>query len=76
VASDSILAHQVSHDLLLLPLVNYSYARTYRVDAAEVGHAQLIGMPTGERGAPPFCRDRLDCGGVVWRHHRRCRDYE
>ena len=36
-----------------------------------------IGDPSDAWMTPPFSvREKLDCGGIVWRHHRRSRDYE
>jgi hypothetical protein len=36
-------------------------------------HAQRIGAPTGDWASPPFSvREKLDGGGIIWRHHSRC----
>ena len=49
--------------------------RAARVGEGE-GVEQRTGPPTGDWGSPPFVvREKLD-GGVVCRHHPRCRDYE
>jgi hypothetical protein len=51
--------------------------KSVRLVTAASSHAQMIGPPSDGRGTPPFSvRERLDCGGIVWRHHARCRDYE
>jgi len=37
----------------------------------------MIGPPSDGWLAPRFSvREKLDCGGVVWKHHPRCCDYE
>jgi len=47
--------------------------RSVRLVAAASTHARMIGPPTGDWGAPPFCvREKLDGGFLVWRHHPRC----
>jgi hypothetical protein len=50
--------------------------RSIRLVTTATSFAMMIGPPTGDWRAPPFVvRERLD-GGVVWRHHPRCVDYE
>ena len=51
--------------------------RSIKLMASAATHAERIGEPEGRALGVRFAvREHLDCGAVVWRHHRRCRDYE
>jgi hypothetical protein len=48
-----------------------------RLVTAAATHAQVIGPATGRWGVVPFSvKEHLDCDTVVWKHHRRSRNYE
>jgi hypothetical protein len=47
--------------------------RSIRLIATATTFARRIGEATpGWTTAPYSVRERLECGGVIWRHHSRC----
>ncbi len=56
--------------------IHNSNGKVKSVALLPTAHLIRIGEPTvGWLATPPFSvRERLDCGGIVWKHHRRCFD--
>jgi hypothetical protein len=45
--------------------------KSIRLVACASSHARLIGPPSDGWHSPPFVtREKLDGGGIAWRHHR------
>jgi hypothetical protein len=51
--------------------------KSVRLVTAASTHAQIIFPPSTGWPSPRFSlKEKLDGGGIVWKHHPRCRDYE